>query len=51
MIEPKHLENEERFRSYIQKVNDLTTNYRHLVISGAALNEEPTEEVKLQSIA
>jgi hypothetical protein len=51
LINPNVLENEERFLNYIKKVNDLTTNYRHLMISGAVLNEEPSEEVKLQSWA
>jgi hypothetical protein len=37
LIDPHILENEEKFRSYVQKVNDITATFRHQVIT-AALN-------------
>jgi hypothetical protein len=32
-------------------VNDISANYRHQVIAGSALNEGPSDEVKLSNLA
>jgi len=48
LLDWKLIENEERFRGYIQKVNDMTANYRHQVVNAWETQEEPSEEVKAQ---
>jgi len=32
LIDPRHLDNEEKFRQYLSRVNDMTVLYRHSVI-------------------
>jgi len=41
LIDPKSLEDEERFKSYIQKINDHTTIFRKNILLAAMEVSEP----------